>query len=224
MIEKQYDFLINSFYFRILDNNYPVTKTIFILIHGWTGNETSMSIFLPSIGDFGIFIFPRGIVNIAENQYGWVDVRNSPNNSFSDYELVAKHLHSSLNELFRTINKSTNGTKINLIGFSQGAAICVALSILFPDDYKKVALLSGFLPYNPPDLEQNKLLHLNYYIAHGKFDKIVSYNEAVYLQNYLNKYGASTKLCEEDLGHKIGKNCLLNLRNFFMGESLNPNE
>jgi len=44
----------------------------------------------------------------------------------------------------------------------------------------------------------------------------VSFEKAIKLKNYLSESGATVDFCQEDLGHKIGKNCLKNLKNFFL--------
>ena len=109
----------------------------------------------------------------------------------------------------------TTNVKINLIGFSQGAAISAVISILYPDKFHKVALLSGFLPSKPPILESEELSSNNYYIAHGTQDTLVEFEKAIKLKNYLEEYNATTKFCQEDLGHKIGATCLKNLKLYF---------
>lgn len=215
MEDNTFNIYINPFYFRIikpLKNNF---SQIYWLIHGWSGNEKSMSIFSSSIPDDSVKIFPRGPMQLRENEYVWADIRNNPKPTFDDYAIVASTLFNSFQNLVQSIDLPMAIEKINLIGFSQGAAISAVLSILFPEKFYKVALLSGFLPSQPPTLEPAALSSNNYYIAHGTQDKVVEFEKALILKNYLEEYNATTKFCQEDLGHKIGATCLKNLKLFF---------
>lgn len=215
MDNKTFDIYINPYYFRINKTLNINSPQIYCLIHGWSGNEKSMSIFSSAIPDGSFIVFPRGPLKLGENEYGWADIRNNPIPTFKDYSKISLDLFSSIQELIKSENLQPENEKFNLIGFSQGAAICAVLSILLPEKFDKVALLSGFLPANPPTLEPATLSSIYYYIAHGTQDKLVGFEKALKLKNYLKEYNATIKFCQEDLGHKIGTACLKNLNLIF---------
>ncbi len=215
---KTNDILINSYYFHVKEPIESVSDQIYCLIHGWSGNEKSMEIFSSAIPGDSMIIFPRGPLPIGQNKFGWTDVRNNLKPTFNEYAKICTDLMKSMHELTRTIQTASNPGKFNLMGFSQGAAISAVLSILYPETFNKVALLSGFLPSNPPVLKSETLSPLKYYIAHGTQDQLVEFERSIKLKNYLEDYGAETKFCKEDLGHKIGTSCLRNLKLFFQTE------
>ena len=215
MEAKNFDIYINPYYFRIRKPLNNHSTRIYCLIHGWSGNEKSMSIFSSSIPDDSVIIFPRGPLQLGESEYAWADIRNRIKPTFDDYAKISSGLLISIQELIQSISLHTKNEKINLIGFSQGAAISAVMSILHPDKFHKVALLSGFLPSNPPTLKPEALSSNNFYIAHGTLDTLVEFEKAIKLKNYLEGYNASTKFCQEDLGHKIGTTCLKNLKLYF---------
>ncbi len=212
---KTNDILINSHYFHLRQPVKTISDQVYCLIHGWSGNEKSMTVFSSAVPEDATIIFPRGSLHLGQNSYAWADIRNNLNPVFEDYANISSSLMSSIQELIRSTQISANPVKYHLMGFSQGAAISAVLSILYPEIINKVALLSGFLPAEPPVLEQNTLAHINYYIAHGTKDKLVEFEKSLKLKDYLEKYGAETKFCQEDLGHKIGASCLRNLKLFF---------
>ena len=215
MVYKTNDILINSYYFHVKQPIETKSNQIYCLIHGWSGNERSMTIFASAIPGDATIIFPRGPLQIEEDAFAWADVRNNLNPVFEDYAEISSSLMSSIHELIRSTQLSANPGKINLMGFSQGAAISAVLSILYPETINKAALLSGFMPPNPPVLKQKELAFINYYIAHGTQDRLVEFEKSIKLKDYLEKYGAETEFCQEDLGHKIGATCLRNLKLFF---------
>lgn len=205
---------IEPIYFRAYKSIKKEQSDLFILIHGWLGNEKSMSIFTSSIPEPSTVIFPRGIVNLQNDRFGWVDFQNSPTN-FDDYTSVARQLINSLRELIESFDLNEKKIKINLIGFSQGAAMSAVVSILYPEYFQKIAILAGFLPSNPPLVLTSNLSELKFFIAHGTDDQMVSFHKSIELKEFLEGGGAKVKFCKEDIGHKVGKDCLKNLKIFF---------
>ena len=214
MEQKTTRTFIQPVYFKFLQAPKKDKNEIIVLIHGWAGNEDSMSIFSSIFPKYNTIVFPRGILEINSDQYGWVDFREKKP-TFDDYSRVSEKLFRSITELTKNFNLTQGPYKINLIGFSQGAAICATLSIIFPNFFRKVALLAGFLPDSPPKIVENSLSSIQYYIAHGTDDQIVDFNKSLELRNYLQLYGADVKFCQEVIGHRVGKNCLRNLKGFF---------
>jgi len=213
LVQSPLNIFENPIFFHILQNkNAEEFPQIYLLIHGWTGNESSMSIFLNALPKNNISIFPRGIFNISAEQYGWVDINKIKQPIFSDFEKPADILYQKTKSLISTLNLE-QPKKINIIGFSQGAAIASVLAIKYSDYFQKICLLSGFLPENPPEPIQS-LDDLEIFISHGSNDEIVPVHNAHYASVYFKNHGASVKFCEETVGHKIGANCSLNLKKF----------
>jgi phospholipase/carboxylesterase len=205
---------IDPVYHRLDISDKENQNDLFILLHGWLGNEKSMSIFASVIPTNSTIIYPRGITKVGEDQYGWVDI-NKSSSDFFDYAESSKVLFKSINELLKSFELDNPKKKINLIGFSQGAAMCAVLSLLFPKSFNKIAILAGFLPKNQPEKLSDNLAPIEYYIAHGKDDQLVSFDKSIELRDFLLRRQAKVQFCEEDIGHKVGKNCLKNLKNFF---------
>lgn len=202
------------FLFRVYPPKKNSPSSIFILIHGWTGNEFSMSVFHQAATGNAYCIAPRGIIEIESEKYGWVDIRKNPNPSFSDFSKVSRQLLGSIQTLIRNYGLDYE-QKINLIGFSQGAVVAISLAIEFPEAFNKIALLSGFLPHDPPPNPPASIKNLKIYIAHGTQDNIVDFIQAEMTYAYFSGFGVQTKLCQEEIGHKIGAKCVLNLKKFF---------
>jgi phospholipase/carboxylesterase len=214
MNSEPWNIFDDPFLFRVYPPKNSGSFSIFILIHGWTGNENSMSVFHQAATGNAFCILPRGSINIGQEKYGWVDIRKNQINKFSDFQANSEKLYNSIKSIIKIYQPDSN-TKINLIGFSQGSAVCLTLALEFPETFEKVALLSGFLPEDPPIYENKSFNKLNFYIAHGTLDKMVDYKNAIKTYEYLSTLGATVQLCSEDVGHKIGAKCILNLKKFF---------
>ena len=206
------------FLFRIYPPKISGPSSIFVLIHGWTGNEYSMSVFHQAATGNAFCISPRGPVILDSEKYGWLDIRNNQNYKYADLIETTHNLNSSIQSLINKYHQDFN-KKINLIGFSQGSLVCLTLALEFPDAFEKIALLSGFLPEDPPIIMSDSHRHQSFYIAHGTLDKMVEFKNAKITYDYLSSLGAKVHLCQEEVGHKIGAKCILNLKKFFQSST-----
>lgn len=104
---------------------------------------------------------------------------------------------------------------ISLAGFSQGAAMTLALALNFPHQFHRAAVLSGFLPQGGKEkLRDLTPLSMEFFIAHGRLDDLVPVSLAQETTRVLKQAGAKVDYCEDDVGHKMSRNCIEKLRAF----------
>ncbi len=182
---------------------------VLLFLHGWTGNENSMWIFSDKIPNSYLIISPRApyeILNINYSGYTWVEKLSSERSSLEDFKPAVqkiKNLLDSLSEKF-----DSNFDSINIAGFSQGAAMAYAFSMIFPSKINKIAGLAGFLPKNSQDkLAEKPLEGKRIFIAHGVKDQIVKIDSAYNARERLQNSGAKINYCESNVGHRLDKNC-----------------
>lgn len=215
MTSKPFIISESPFIFQVFPNEEKDKQEIYILIHGWSGNENSMTVFLNSLPDSSLAILPRGNIAINNMQFGWVDIRSMMNNDFQHYQNVAILLHDSIINILQNLSFDQS-QKINLMGFSQGAALSFVYSQVFENQVNKVALLSGFIPNNSPPWTNKVLNPIKYYVSHGTYDELVDYEKAVQLRKYLENEGAEVHFCSAEVGHKVSAECLAGLKSFFI--------
>jgi len=214
METKIFNIYESPFYFRINMSTSDPDPKIFLQVHGWSGNEKSMSIFDRIFPINSMVISPRGNLQISDDQFGWVDPTIIFENEFEAYSKIANDLFkATINVLHQTINLQK--PKINLIGFSQGSAICIVMSLLHPEYFSKIALLSGYLPRNTPKSNIKGINNIQYFISHGIEDQIVNFSSAIEIEGLLKDTGAKVDFCTSNSAHKVSSECLRNLMNFF---------
>jgi len=184
------------------------------MIHGWSGNELSMSVFQSVTPDNALLIYPRGILKIEENKFGWVNQSSGDEREFNAFSNICADLHQTIIRVIQR-NPGQKDQKINLIGFSQGASMCLVMSLLYPKSFHKIALLSGYLPLNYPKYLDNSINLLEYYISHGTEDKIVEYSKALEIESFLRKSGGKVNLCTAKTAHRVSNACLREIKTFF---------
>jgi len=213
MVSKYFNMYKAPYHFRVKQPEMNSTPSIFMLIHGWSGNENSMSIFESTIPNNSLIISPRGNLKISKKQYGWINPNNNEENDFDFYKNIVINLFDSTRNIIHHLNK-TGEQKINLVGFSQGSTICIVLGFLFPEYFSKIALLSGYLPKNFPTSLNYGINTIQYFISHGTEDAIVKYAKAIEIEGLLRDSGADVELCTSKVAHKVSSECLHNLKLF----------
>lgn len=178
-------------------------QTPILLLHGWTGNEESMSIFTRNLIKEHDLLSPRGFVIAQPNGYGWVQRTTGGEPDFEAYCSVAETLLGLLTTWQMQLNIPLE--HFSIAGFSQGAALGLALACIVPQRVNRLAFLAGFLP--PQASVSLPLNHLRVYLAHGTQDQIVPISRAVEAAAWLKQNGAHVTFCQADVGHKLSLGC-----------------
>jgi len=152
---------------------------------------------------------PRAPLAASPGGYSW---RELPDGSWGfpsvrDFEPACR----GLIELVDTWSASTGGNAdcFDVIGFSQGAALGIALALLHPQRVRALGVLAGFLPDGAePLLERRPLAGMPVFVAHGTLDERVPVERARRAVRELEQAGAVVTYCEAETGHKVSKECL----------------
>ncbi len=199
----------------------PPEPAVFVLLHGWTGDEFSMEPFLQALPSGGVaFLFRAPFPAPRERGgYSWVNRRTFGGlptaEMFSDaLEILRGWLDDSLPPRFPFLR---NG-RYRWMGFSQGAALALMQGLSAPETVSSLAILSGFAPAGAERLAARKpLLGTRAFVAHGTQDAIVPFEHGKRAHDVLKAAGAQVKFCTAEVGHKVGAPCMRALRDFYSG-------
>ncbi len=189
---------------------------LLLLLHGWTGNEDSMWVFVRNFtADFWM-VAPRGLYPTRPAGYSWrpalLEEHDKP--GFNDLRPSAEALLRLVDEY--AASQGVNAQTFDVIGFSQGAALANVLALLFPDRIHRTGILAGFMPPGGESLlDGQRLKGKPFFVAHGTQDEMVGIESARESVSILEGAGARVSFCEEEVGHKLGVNCLHALERFF---------
>ena len=186
---------------------------LFLLLHGWTGDENSMWIFTSRLSNNFIIVAPRGLFSTPLGGFGWHPQGKRAWPSLDDF----KPSVDALLELLSSQNySSADLLQVNMIGFSQGAALMYSMALYHSPQVGALAGLSGFLPEGTLEVvERRPLLGKYVFVAHGRMDDLVPVNRARSAVAILEKAGARVTYCEENVGHKLSANCFRGMGEFF---------
>jgi len=192
---------------------------LLLLLHGWTGDENSMWVFVRNFPlDYWI-IAPRAPHAAEPSGFSWRATRASQPNargwpSLEDFHASADALIALVDDY--AAQNQLDASQFDVIGFSQGAALTNAIALLYPERVRRAGVLAGFLPTESESLiEKRPLNGKPFFVAHGTLDEMVKIEYARQSVEMLERAGASVTFYEDEVGHKLGANGLHKLEEYF---------
>lgn len=188
---------------------------LLLLIHGWTGDENSMWIFSRGLSPDYWMMAPRAPHPAEPSGFSWRPLQPL---TFGMPSLET--LLPSAEALIRLIDEYSASVKldaqqIDLMGFSQGAAMVNLIGMLYPHRVRKMGVLAGFVPSGLDNyIEKKPLTGKNIFVAHGTKDEMVTVERARESMGLLEQAGAQVTYCEDEVGHKLSANCLRALETY----------
>ncbi len=186
---------------------------ILLMLHGWTGDETSMWVFARSFPKNLWMIAPRAPYNATPGGYSWRAPQPGGWPSMDTMRPAAAML-ADLVERFAVAN-ALDAHQIDVIGFSQGGAMAAAFALLYPHKIHRLGILAGFVPQGAEDYTAARpLAGVHTFITHGTADEMVPLALAHHAIQILEQAGAVIDYCESDVGHKVSAACRVALERF----------
>jgi phospholipase/carboxylesterase len=205
----------NNWTLRIRESTHPAPRLL-LLIHGHTGDENSMWVFARAMSDHYWMVAPRAPYAAESGGYSW-----RPDQTGSYEQLNSEMLASAAQALISVVDEYSASAGIDtgildVMGFSQGAAVSSVLAFLYPRRIRKTGLLAGFVPSGLEELvTQRPLEGKPFFVAHGTKDETVPIDRARASSALLEQAGAHVTYCEDEVGHKVSVTCLRALQKFF---------
>ena len=188
---------------------------VLIMLHGWTGDENSMWTFARDLPPADWLIAPRAPY-VATTGYSWRPMREG----FPTYEDLrpAAAMLADLIDRWGIANSVDTG-QVDLLGFSQGAAMVTTFALTYPARVRRFALLAGFAPPGSDSFKEAlPLAGKPVFCAHGALDETVPVEYAQVTVKLLEACGANVSYCEAQVGHKVGAECRRELARFFSSQ------
>ncbi len=191
---------------------------LLVLVHGWTGDENSMWVFVRNFPASYCIVAPRAPFPTEPSGYSWRPVQGGLHERPTFAEL--RPAVESLLDLVDAYGESNSldVTHFDAMGFSQGAGLVSSLALLHPERIERAGILAGFVPDGAEAMAADRPLRGKpIFVAHGTRDEMVNVEIARRSAALLEEAGAHVTYCEDEVGHKLSAKCLRGLQEFFKG-------
>lgn len=194
---------------------------LLLLLHGYTGDENSMWVFAKNLPSNFWMIAPRAPHPSETTGFSWRPLQPGTFGRPSLEQLLpaAEALINLIDEYQASVKSEASperGRRIDVIGFSQGAAMSSVLTFLYPERVRKIGILAGFVPSGLEEYAAEKPLDgRSIFVTHGTKDEMIPIDRARASMEILEQAGAKITYCEDEVGHKVSVNCLRALRTYF---------
>lgn len=192
----------------------PGPYPLILMLHGWTGDENAMWIFASRLPRTALLAAPRGLYSTPLGGYGWHAHKAQAWPQVDDFQPAIQALLEFLTPLRFP---QADFSRLYLLGFSQGAALAGAFTLLYPERVCALAGLAGFLPEGVSTLafDKRQMQNKPVFLAHGTRDELVPVAKARQTVAFLDEAGAQVTYCEDEVGHKLSAACFRSLQAFF---------
>lgn len=191
------------------DGSFP----LFLLLHGWTGDENAMGIFASRLPASAMLLAPRGLYASPLGGFSWHPRNTSAWPHLDDFQKATDSLGALLT---RQNFPQADFSQLHLVGFSQGAALAYTLLMRDGERIASVAGLAGFLPDGAENILREGVFDGKpVFIAHGSEDELVPVHRARQAVELFQRAGARVTYCEDEVGHKLSLNCFRGLEAFY---------
>ena len=207
-----YEIVVEDWLFRIQPPEDQNSRRVILAIHGWTGNQYSMDIFTLKLRARQWIIFPCAPYPAEGGGFSWIPNSTADQKDLQLLNVAAQNLHSRINLILHG-KLSIEPEQLNLMGFSQGAALALIYSLSYLKEPAKIALMSGFMPMDLSRKPAGLAIH-SFLITHGKQDPIIPVDQAYRLVTFVKSCGGQASLCVADTGHKLDQACLNKIQEF----------
>ena len=191
------------------DSAYPLV----IMLHGFGANMQDLAGLAPAINATGyVYACPNAPIPFqlgpGHTGFGWMTPRGqgAPDEAAKSEAL--------LSDFFDTVSQDFNVApgRAVLMGFSQGGGMTYRCGLGRADRFAGLAALSATLP-DQDELKTRLPEERNQpiFVAHGRFDQMVSEETAHSAKSFLEGNGYSPELHIYDMGHEISPEVLNDL-------------
>jgi phospholipase/carboxylesterase len=187
---------------------------VLLLLHGWTGDEKVMWIFVRRFPVDYWMLAPRAPYQAGTDGYSWHARQAGLRATLDDFRPAMTQLLDLVDSFSRLHH--IDASRFSLMGFSQGAAMALCFGLSYPQRVDRIACLAGYLPQGCQTLlDDRPLAGKQVYVAHGTQDDRVPIAYARSTVEQLDLSGARVTYCESEVGHKLSADCLHGLEAFF---------
>ena len=198
------------------------TSPSIFFLHGFGSNMQDLFGLTSFFGKEWTCISLQATIPVQYNGWAWADLDYNNIGKLPKPEQMKNHQEKVVESVEKSIGLlNLNPNKVNLLGFSQGAALSIYSGLKNFNLFNSVVALCGFFPVKEmkEDLRVGSK-NLNLFLANGILDQIVPIHLGQSTRDDLLKLGLELDYHEYDCEHTISNDCLQDLLDWLKNRNL----
>ena len=197
-----------AFEYQIREPKIKLDKNpLLLLLHGYGSNEADLFSFADELPEDYYVVSARAPYDLQYGSYAWYAINFDANqNKFSDNEQAVQSRDAIVDFIDELVAiYPIDATNVNLLGFSQGSILSLAVALSYPKKVQKVIGLSGYLNEDilKDNYQKNDFSMLKIFTSHGTVDQVIPIAWAKKTQPFFEKLGIKSEYKEYPIGHGI---------------------
>lgn len=180
-----------------------------LLLHGWGADETDLLGLAPLLDDRFFCVSPRAPMTL-EFGYGWFLFTQDEKKTMETMGTAIEQLSQFVATL--PTRYPIDPAQLYVLGFSQGAVMASALSLLEERPFAGAVLLSGRMPRVSDHAD---LSGYPVFIGHGEYDLVIQDEAAYQTREALAAMGADVTFRIYPYGHEISMETVSDVNEWF---------
>ena len=184
---------------------------LLLLLHGIGSNEEDLFGLAPYLDERFLVVSARAPVALAYGGYGWFQIDFTPRGLVADVGQAEKSLAmlpGFVDELVETYG--ADGSRVYLMGFSQGAMMSLAMTLTSPEKLAGVVAMSGRLPEHVLGRETDReaLNGKPVLVTHGLYDPVLPIENGRAVRDHLAALPVELTYREYPMAHEVSMESL----------------
>lgn len=180
---------------------------VIFLFHGYGSNEEDLFSFAPELPEEFCVISVQAPHLLQPFGYAWYAINfDASFGKWSD-EVQARESRDKILEFIDEACEAypVDKANISLLGFSQGTVLSYAVALSYPEKFRNLIALSGYIDENLliPEYREKDHSKLNVYASHGQVDMVIPPEWAQKSPPFLTKLGVPHIYEEFPVGHGV---------------------
>ena len=177
------------------------------LFHGYGSDEADLFSFARELPGNLFIISVRAPIPLQPFGYCWYNINFGASfGKWSDTEQAIRSRELIKDFIEEAIEAyELNPDHINLLGFSQGTVLSYAAALSYPERFRNVVALSGYIDEDVlvDGYADKDHSHLNIYASHGQVDQVIPPEWAQRTPGFLKKLNIDYVYEEFPIGHGV---------------------
>jgi phospholipase/carboxylesterase len=191
---------------------------LLIMLHGYGSDENDLYSFASELPEELFIVSVRAPYLMQPFGNAWYAIHfDAPQGKWNDNEQALESrdkIAVFIDEVCQTY--PVDPKNVNLLGFSQGTILSIAVALTYPEKVKNIVALSGYVNAEilPKDLHKKDYSHLDFYCSHGSSDQVIPVQWARQTAPFLEQLKIKHVYNEFPVGHGVAPQNFFEFKNW----------